>query len=304
MENHLASLSDQLAASVERAAVGVVAVHARPYIGMSGIVWRENIVLTSSSGIRSEEHIKVILPDGRSVEGKLRGRDAGTDIALVDADTSGVAPVDIASDSNLKPGQFVLAVGRTANTGPIASLGIISGVAGEWKSWRGGRLNPFVRLDISAYPTSAGGAAVDASGGVIGFVSTGLSRSSVLAVTGSTIDNVAPTLLEKGYVSRGFLGVALQPVGVPDNLKEKFHLEQDSGIMLVGVDDKGPGAAGGLIIGDILLTGNGHALTGPETLADVLFHVSPGDVITFRLLRGGTMQEVAVRTGERSGKRR
>jgi S1-C subfamily serine protease len=304
MENHLASLSDQLAASVERAASGVVAVHARPYIGMSGIVWRENVVLTSSAGIRSEEHIKVILPDGRIVEGKLRGRDPGTDIALVDADTGGVAPVNVADDSNLKPGQFVLAVGRTANTGPIASLGIVSGVSGEWKSWRGGRLNPFVRLDISAYPTSAGGAAVDANGGVIGFVSTGLSRSSVLAVTHSTIDRVAPTLLEKGYVSRGFLGVALQPVVVPDNLKEKLQIEQNTGIMLVGVEPNGPGATGGLIIGDILLTGNGGALTGPETLADVLFRVAPGEALTFRLLRGGTIQEVTVRTGERPGRGR
>jgi len=304
MESYLANLSDELAASVERAAAGVVAVHARPYIGMSGIVWRENVVLTSSAGIRSEEHIKVILPDGRVVEGKLRGRDPGTDIALVDTDTSGVAPVEVAGDAGLKPGQFVLAVGRTANTGPIASLGIISGVSGEWKSWRGGRLNPFVRLDISAYPTSAGGAAVDAKGGIVGIVSTGLSRSSVLAVTRSTIERVAPTLLEKGYVSRGFLGVALQPVVVPDNLKEKSGIEQSTGIMLIGVEPNGPGAAGGLIIGDILLTGNGTALTGPETLADVLFRVEPGDALTFRLLRGGNIQEMTVRTGERPGRGR
>jgi S1-C subfamily serine protease len=304
MENHLASLSDQLAASVERASAGVVAVHARPYIGMSGIVWRENIVLTSSEGIRSEENIKVILPGGRAVEGKLRGRDPGTDLALVEADTGGVPTVEIASDADLKPGQFVLAVGRTANTGPIASLGIISGVSGEWKSWRGGRLKPFVRLDISAYPTSAGGAAVNAAGSVIGVVSTGLSRSSVLAVTRSTIDRVAPALLEKGYVSRGFLGIVLQPVTVPDDLKAKLHIEQNSGIMLIGVEPGGPGAAGGLIIGDILLAGNGTALTDPETLADVLFRTAAGEALAFRVLRGGTIREVTVRAGERLGRGR
>jgi S1-C subfamily serine protease len=304
MENHLVSLSDQLAASVERASASVVAVHARPYIGMSGIVWRENIVLTSSEGIRSEENIKVILPDGRAVEGKLRGRDKGTDLALVEAETGGVAPVEVAPDAELKAGQFVLAVGRTANTGPIASLGIISGVSGEWKSWRGGSLKPFVRLDISAYPTSSGGAAVNAAGAIIGLVSTGLSRSSVLAVTRTTIERVAPVLLEKGYVSRGFLGVALQPVVVPGDLKEKFHIEQNTGIMLVGVEPNGPGASGGLIIGDVLLAGNGSALTDPETLANVLFRTASGEALTFRVLRGGTIQEVTVHVGERPGRGR
>jgi len=304
MANQLETLSEQLAAAVERVSASVVAVHARPYIGQSGLVWRDNLILTTSEGIRSEENIKVILPYGRAVAGKLRGRDAGTDLALVEAETGGATPVAIAGDAALKPGQFILAVGRTANTGPIASLGVISGVAGEWKSWRGGRLNPFVRLDINAYPTTAGGTAVDAAGEVIGLVSTGLSRSSVLAITRGTIDRIAPTLLEKGYVSRGFLGVALQPVAIPDNLREKLGLDQKTGIMLVGVEPRGPAAAGGLIIGDILIAAGGSALPDPEALTYALYNAGAGQTVSFQVVRGGTIQEVAVQVGERPGRGR
>jgi len=304
MANQLETLSEQLAAAVEGVSASVVAVHARPYIGQSGLVWRENLILTTSEGIRSEENIKVVLPDGRAVAGKLRGRDAGTDLALVETDTEGAAPLALASDAALKPGHFILAVGRTANTGPIATLGVISGVSGEWKSWRGGRLNPFVRLDINAYPTTVGGAVVGAAGGVIGLVSTGLSRSSVLAITHGTIDRVAPTLLEKGYVSHGFLGVALQPVAIPENLREKLGLDQKTGIMLVGVEPRGPAAAGGLIIGDILVAADGAPLHDPESLTWVLFSAGAGQTVSFRIVRGGTIQELAVQVGERPGRGR
>jgi S1-C subfamily serine protease len=196
----------------------------------------------------------------------------------------------------------VLAVGRTAATGPIASFGIISGVSGEWKSWRSGKLDPFVRLDLSVYPTSSGGAAVDSSGGLIGLVSTGLSRTSVLAVTRRTVDRVAQKLLDHGYVGRGFLGVALQPVALPQALKEKLKLDQDTAIMLLGIEPNGPAASAGLIMGDILLQAGSSVISDAETLATLLDHATIGESLNFRVLRAGTVQEVKVRIGERPRK--
>src|SRR5260370_6362406 len=169
MGNELVNLSNELASAVERAAAGVVAVFARPHIGSSCVIWRQNLILTSSQGIRSEDGVKVLFSDGRTAEARLRGRDHGTDLALLEADTGSVKPLELVDDANLKAGQLVLAVGRTADTGPIASFGIVSGVSGEWKSWRSGKLNPFVRRDVSVAPTSSGGAAVAADGKVIDF---------------------------------------------------------------------------------------------------------------------------------------
>src|ERR1700677_4312417 len=267
MATVLQNLSNELAATVERAAASIVAVHARRGIGSSGIVWRDNLILTSNEGVRAEEGIKLLLPDGSVATARLRGRDSGTDLAVLETAAAGLRPLEFAVDGALKAGQLALAVGRTANTGQIASFGIISGVSGEWKTWRGGKLDPFVRLDISAYPTLSGGAALDATGNLIGLVSTGLSRSSVFAVTRGTIERIAGKLSQQGYVSRGFLGVALQPVALPPQMKEKVG--QDTGIMLLGIEPDGPAAVGGLIMGAVLVSGDGQSLAQPEGLAGV-----------------------------------
>jgi S1-C subfamily serine protease len=302
MATELVNLSNELAARVEAAAPSIVAVHGRRGIGSSGIVWRDNLIVTSSEGIRMEEGIKVLLPDGRTTTARLRGRDSGTDVAVLETDSMGLRPLEPAGDASLKVGQLALAVGRTVNTGPIASLGIISGVSGEWKSWRGGKLNPFVRLDISIYATLSGGAAVDAGGNLIGLISTGLSRSSVFAVTGATISRVAEKLIEHGHVSHGFLGVALQPVALPRETKEK--LQQDAGIMLLGIEPEGPAAVGGLILGDVLVAGGGQPLAGPEALAELLDRTPAGQTVKFQVLRAGTLQDLDVRVGERPSRRR
>ena len=302
MASELQNLSNELASTVERAAASIVAVHARRGVGSSGIAWRDNLILTSSEGVRSEEGIQLVLPDGRVSTARLRGRDSGTDLAVLETDATGLRPLEFAGDVALKAGQLALAVGRTANTGPIASFGIISGVSGEWKTWRGGKLDPFVRLDISAYPTLSGGAALDASGNLIGMVSTGLSRSSVFAVTRSTIDRIAGKLSQQGYVSRGFLGIALQPVALPPQMKET--LGQDAGIMLVGIEPDGPAAVGGLIMGDVLVSADGQSLTQPEALAELLERTPAAQIVKFKVLRAGELQDLDVRIGERPNRRR
>jgi serine protease Do len=307
MATELQNLSNKLAETVERAAASIVAVHGRRGVGSSGIAWRDNLILTTSEGVRAEEGIKVGLPDGRVTTARLRGRDSGTDLAVLEIE-GGLPPLNFADDAAFKAGQLALAVGRTANTGPIASFGIISGVSTEWKTWRGGKLDPFVRLDISAYPTLSGGAALSADGNLIGLVSTGLSRSSVFAVTRSTIDRIAGKLSQQGYVSRGFLGIALQPVALPPQMKET--LGQDAGIMLVGIEPEGPAAVGGLILGDVLITsysisgGDAQSLAQPEALAELLERTPAGQSVKFKVLRAGILQDVDVRLGERPSRRR
>ena len=298
MATNLTNLSNDLANAAEQAAAAVVAVQARSRIGTSGIVWRKNFILTSSEGIRIEEGIKILLPNGQTTEARLRGRDPGTDLALLEADTASIPPQEF-TQTLPKVGQLVLAVGRTATTGPIVSFGIVSGVSGEWKSWRGGKLDPFVRLDLSVYPASSGAAAVDGSGPLLGLVSTGLSRTSVLAVTRTTIDRVAQKLHDHGYVSRGFLGIAIQPVALPRDVKEKLKLDQDSGLILLSIEPDGPGAAAGLTMGDVLLKGAGRALADPETLAEVLDSATIGQSLNFQVLRAGAVQEVKISVGER-----
>jgi S1-C subfamily serine protease len=124
----------------------------------------------------------------------------------------------------------------------------------------------------------------------------------VLAVTRRTVDRVAQKLLDHGYVGRGFLGVALQPVALPRDLKEKLKLDQDTAIMLLGIEPNGPAASAGLIMGDILLQAGSSVISDAETLAALLDNATIGETLSFRVLRAGTVQEVTVRIGERPRK--
>jgi S1-C subfamily serine protease len=181
-------------------------------------------------------------------------------------------------------------------------MGIISGVSGEWQTWRGGKLDQFVRLDVSVYPTSTGGAVVDAEGSIIGIVSAGLSRSSVIAVTLPTIDRVAEILSTKGHVARGYLGIGLQSVAIPKSLKQQLNIQQDAGVIALNIEEGGPAARAGMLVGDVVLSLGEHVITGPEALHAVLDGSSVHKEMPLGVLRGGALFQLAVTIGERPGR--
>lgn len=298
----LSELSDSLAAAVERASSSVVAVHGRPRLPSSGIVWRRGLVVTSDAAVRRDEDLRITLPGGATVSAELKGRDSSTDIALLACDT-GSAPAATFTQSSPKPGQIILTLGRTVDTGPIATMGIVSGVSTEWRTWRGGKLDEFVRLDASVYPTSTGGAVVDTDGSVVGIVAGGLSRSSVIAITRSTIERVAQPLSEKGRIARGYVGIAVQTVAIPPALRQQSDLKQETGVMALHVDDNGPAAQAGMVIGDVLVSLGDHDITGPEVLHAVLDPESVGQQFPARILRGGTIQQISITAGERPARK-
>ena len=301
MSNSLSDLSRDLSSAVQRASASVVTVHGRPRIPSSGIVWRDGLVLTADAALRRDEEVSITLPDGSRVAATLKGRDASTDLALLACETGSATPAAFAASAPIL-GQIVLALGRTADTGPIATMGIVSGSSGEWKTWRGGKLDQFVRLDISVYPTTVGGAVVDAEGATVGIVAAGLSRSSVLAITRPTIERVAEALLTKGRIARGYLGIGLQPVALPETLKHQFNLAQDTAIMALSVGPNSPSAQAGIVMGDVLLSLNNITLTGPEALHAALDPSSVGKQMPITILRGGTLQHLSVVVAERPGK--
>ena len=264
----------------------------------SGIVWRPGLIVTSDAGLRRDEDIRVLLPDGSSVNATLKGRDPSTDLALLACDTGKTVPAAFGT-TTAKLGELVFTVGRTVDTGPIVTMGVVSGVAGEWRTWRGTKLDEFVRLDANIYPTSVGGAVVDSSGGLLGIVAGGLSRSSVLAITRRTIERVAEALSSKGRVARGYIGVGVQPVAIPSALRQQLKIEQETGVMALSVEDGGPAAQAGIMMGDVLVTLDGHAVTSPEALHAVLDPSSVGKKISASILRGGALQQVTIAVAER-----
>jgi len=289
MTNELAALSNDLAAAVERAGKSVIAVHARPRFSSAGVIWRPGVIVTAEHTVRREEEITVTLPDGNDRPVTLAGADAGTDIAVLKlAEPAG--EVAAQSPVELRPGYLAMAIGRSENSGVNATLGIISAVSGSWRTWRGGRLDQYIRLDLNMYPSSSGGAVIDTSGAVIGIATSGLSRIAGLAIPASTINRVTGEILSRGHVARGYLGVGLQPVSVTDHQK---------GLIVLSVEQDGPAGKAGLLVGDILVALGGKAVTDTGDVQTALESVAVGQAIEAALLRGGAGRQVTITVGER-----
>jgi S1-C subfamily serine protease len=292
MENPLLALSNELAALAARAGQGVVAVHGRPRIPSSGILWRSNVVVTAEHALRREEELRVTLPDGSIIAAELAGRDPGTDLAVlrVKAETP-----EWNFSTTPQCGNLILAIGRSAEMGMTAAMGVVSSVSGAWHTWRGGKVDQFLRLDVGLYPGSVGGAVVDAEGRLLGLATSGLSRTSIIAVPAATIARVVDELLEKGHVARGYLGVGLQPIALP--------APQQGGLIVLSVESDGPAGRAGLVLGDILTSVGGKPVASVEDLQEALGAGSAGKTVSVSLIRGGDPVQVDLTIGERPRRR-
>lgn len=290
MEQELVALSNELAGAVEQAGRAVVSVNARPRFGSSGVLWRPGVIVTSEHTIRRREEIGITLPDGRTTSATLAGRDPGTDLAVLKLADNGVLAANLGSTETLKPGHMVLAIGRSPDSGVNATMGIMSAVSGPWRSWRGGQLDQYLRLDLTLYPGSSGGAVVDTAGRVLGIATSALSRIAGLAVPVSTVNRVVDELLRTGHVSRGYLGLGLHPVALPDG---------STGLIVLSAEPDGPAARAGVLIGDILVALGGKPVSDTDDIQAVLSGESVGKPVAARIVRGGQAIELNITVGER-----
>lgn len=248
MSSTLLDLSSGFANVVERAGRNVVSVNEGGRAGVSGTIWRDGLVVTAEHTIRGEQELTVELPDGVSSKATVIGRDATTDVALLRLKDSRPATTEFADIGQLRVGHLVLAVGRRGTQGVAVTHGIISALGGPWRTWRGGRIDQSLRLDLLPFTGFSGGPLVDAQGKVIGINTSG-PRRSVMTIPTATVNRVVDQLLAKGRIVRGFLGVALQPVKAP-NLPSSTG---GRGLLVITLEPGGPAEKGGLMVGDILL---------------------------------------------------
>jgi S1-C subfamily serine protease len=289
----LLSLSNDLAGAVERAAPAVVAVHARHRLPSTGIHWRPGAVVTAEHTVRAEEGITVTMPDGRSLPALLAGRDPATDLAVLRVPEAGSLVAAPGDDATLRVGHMVLALGH----GPRASWGVISALGPRWRSWRGGEIDRLIRLDLVLYPGFSGGPLIDAAGRVVGLNTSGLARDTRLALPATMVSRVADELLRRGRVSRGYLGLGMQPVRLPEPLRAPLGLSE-GGLLVVMVEPEGPAAHAGVLLGDVLVRLDGAPVGDLDDVQAQLGSDRVGVAIPATVLRGGVRTELCITVGE------
>ena len=298
----LESLSNELAAAVETAGRAVVAIHARRRIPASGVSWRPGVIVATNHTIRRDDNITVTLPDGTSAPATLAGRDPSTDLAVLKLPGQSLASANLRRDGPPSVGELVIALGRP---GPrlTASWGIVSGVAGPWRTWQGGEIDSLLRLDLSIYDGFSGGPLIDAAGRVLGTNTSGLARGAPVTIPVTTVDRTVAELLERGSIRRAYLGLGTQPVRVPQSLARRLELTNAVGLLIASVEPGGPADRDGVLLGDVLLELDGAEVSDPTDLLAKLGGDRVGRTVAARVIRGGQVKTLQVTPGERPERR-
>jgi S1-C subfamily serine protease len=295
----LETISGEFASAAEKVGSSVVAVHGRRWMPTSGIEWKKGVIVTVHHGVQRDEDIKVLLDGSRTVSAKLAGRDPSTDIAVLRIEEGSSVTPQFGDSTSLRLGHLVLALGRTRRGDLVASSGIIGGISGEWRNRRGGQLDQHIRLDLALYPGFSGGPLLNARGEVVGINTRGLGHGRAVTLPVATVNRVVEELLEKGHIARPYLGIAMQPVEVPENMRSKLPAETRVGLLVINVENSGPAEKAGVLLGDVIFELGGKIVEHVDAIQDSLATAKIGDVLQIRVIRAGEIKPVSITLGER-----
>ena len=297
MTASLSVVSTEMAGLVEASAAGVVGVEARRRMPASGLVWSaDGLIVTANHVVRRDDEIFVGLPDGERAPATLVGRNAAVDVALLRVDVTGLDVRERIGLEELHVGNIVLALGRPGKS-VQATLGIVSALAGPWQTPAGGLMEGYLQTDVLMYPGFSGGPLVEAGGRVAGITTSALVRGTSLAVPAGTLETSVNALLEHGHIPRGYLGVSLHPVRLPDALQEE--LGQETGLMLMSVEAGAPAAEAGAVQGDVIVSLGDAQVRHIDDLQAQMGPEQVGQSVEIGLVRGGQLQRLSVTVGQR-----
>ena len=290
----LVQFSNALATRAEAAKNAVVAIRLAHGRHITGMAWRSEIVVASEQSLPRKDDFEIVAAGGAVLTAKIAGRDPGTNIAILRLAQSIASPSIAAGEA--RTGAVALAIGADGTGGASARLGFVNLAGAEWHSSHGGLIDRRIVLDVNLARREEGGPVFDAAGACLGMSTFG-PRGQVIAIPTATVERIVPLLLKDGRVARGWLGVALQAVAVPDALRETA--DQSSGLMVMSVVEGGPAAQAGILAGDIILSVDGTSTHRFRNIARNFGSGSIGRKADLRLIRSGTVITVQATIAER-----
>jgi S1-C subfamily serine protease len=258
------------------------------------MVWRSGIVVVSEQSLPRKDCFELVAAGGSVLTAKIAGRDPSTNIAILRPAKSIASPSISAGQA--PTGAMALAIGADGIGGASARFGVVNLAGAEWHSSRGGLIDRRIVLDVSLARREEGGPVFDTAGACLGMSTFG-PRGQVIVIPTATIERIVPLLLKDGRIARGWLGVALQAVAVPDALRETT--DQSSGLMVMSVVEDGPAAQAGIVAGDIILSVDGTSTHRFRKIARLFGSDSIGRKADLRLIRGGAVITVQTTIAER-----
>jgi serine protease Do len=272
-------------------------------LGSGFIISSDGYILTNNHVVDHADKITVRLQDRRTLTAKVIGTDPTYDIAVLKVDAGGSLPVVSLGDSrNLKPGQWVLAIGSPFGFDYTVTQGIVSAV-GRNLGQQDQPYTSFIQTDVPINRGNSGGPLFDLQGRVVGvnsqiYSNTGDYMGVSFSIPIDVAMNAVQQIKSKGYVSRGQLGVTMQPVS--DDIVKAFKLDNGAGAAVVNVSPGSGAAKAGIQAGDIILSYNGQLLQQAADLPPLVGMTKPGSKVPVEILRNGKKQTLDVTISEAS----
>jgi S1-C subfamily serine protease len=289
----LQSFSNAVTELAESVSPSVVNVNAGRR-GGTGIVWSsDGLVVTASHVVGHSTGPTVVQSDGKEFEAKVVGRDPYTDIALLKVDASGLTPVKVGSADGIKVGQFVLALANASGKKASATSGIITSHRRSMRGFWGVMIEDAVVSDAKLNPGYSGGPLVDASGNLLG-MNVAYFAGRGVAVSVDSLKETVGKISRDGGVKKGFLGVVVEPVELPEELARSAEVGQEDGLLVRSVDSESPARAAGVALGDIILRLGDVKATDEYELHKALSGDVVGRTISLRILRAEKVVDLKV----------
>jgi serine protease Do len=270
-------------------------------IGSGFIVSSDGYVLTNAHVVADASEVTVKLTDRREFAAKVIGVDKRSDIALIKIAATGLPTVRFGDSAQLRPGQWVIAIGAPFGFENSVTAGVISAIGRPLPDEDGGTNSdvPFIQTDAAINPGNSGGPLFNLDGQVIGMNSQIYSRTGgymgmSFAIPIDLALNVKDQLLATGKVSRSRIGVAVQDIN--QQLAQTFGLTTPHGALISYVEPKSPGERAGLKPGDVITSVNGHYIDHSWDLPSVIEELPPGTSATLGVWRDRKATEIGVKT--------
>lgn len=288
---------------VERLSPSVLTIQTDSGLG-SGVVLREDVVVTNAHVVGQTKDVTVVYADGTRSPGTVLATDTVTDLAVVRTERDDL-PVPEFRTELPEPGEVALAIGSPLGFENTVTAGIISGLHRDipGSAARTHSLVDLIQTDAPISPGNSGGALLDATGQVIGINEAYLPPTSGavslgFAIPSATVLDVTDQLIEDGEATHPYLGVSLRQL--TPAIREELGLRADHGAVVTGVDENGPAASAGVETGDVIVEFNGEEIRSVEDLLTALRGTEPGDSAPLVVVRGGERQEQTVEVGSRT----
>jgi len=262
--------------------------------GGTGMVWSaDGEIVTASHVVGHSAAPTVALSDGRTLEAKVVGRDPYTDIALLKLDASGLTPVKVGSADGIRVGQFVLALANATGKRASATSGMITGHRRSMRGFWGVIIEDAVVSDAKLNPGYSGGPLVDASGNLLG-MNVAYFAGRGIAVSADSLKETVGKISRDGRVKKGFLGVVVDSVELPEELARSAEVGQDGGLFVRSVEAGSPAKAAGVALGDIVLRLGDARATDEYELHKALSGDVVGKTLSLRILRAEKVVDLEV----------